>query len=260
MTLTTADWLVWLGVQQPQRDVSEIRPDIALLRDSVGDWSSFQSGVDGSADYAELEGNLESTGFPADRTGEFTSKCQQNIGDFTTFSNTVSSLNSYIEFQKQYGNHSGVAGRSTTDSGAPVAGIRVHDSAGVSFSGVDVPAGTTEVFGQRIEFSETRGGVSVSGANYANFTVTDTTPTVGREVGFSADVTNPNSDTGIPVSVSLTEDGEVVRSVNVRLQPGETREVSFALTKFGVERHTYRIGSSSSATVTWIPSPVVPFF
>ena len=42
----------------------------------------------------------------------------------------------------------------TTDDGSPLAGIRVHPEPGQTYDGVDVPAGTTEVFGARVEFSE----------------------------------------------------------------------------------------------------------
>ena len=42
----------------------------------------------------------------------------------------------------------------TTDDGSPLAGIRVHSEPGQSYDGIDVPAGTAEVFGARVEVSE----------------------------------------------------------------------------------------------------------
>ena len=63
MALDTQEWLVWLGVKEPQTNLSEVKADIDRLKDSVGTWSDFQDLVGGSADYSELEQNPASSRF-----------------------------------------------------------------------------------------------------------------------------------------------------------------------------------------------------
>lgn len=255
MALETQEWLVWLGVKEPQVSLSEIKSDIDRLKDSVGTWEDFQDIVSNSADYTELENNLVNAGFPSDKVDAFISKLQDQFDSYSDFQSTVSGLTSYLEFQSQFGNQSGMTGDSLTEDGEPVAGIRVHDSSGTSYAGVSVPEGTTEVFGRRIEFSQQDPSVDPDEVSYSNFSTDDAddVTTVSTSMEFSADVTNPNAF-GVDVTIPFIEDGTVLTQKNIRLGANATQTVSFSVTKTSSECHDYRIGDSGTILACWAPA------
>jgi len=257
--LETEEWLVWLGVKEPQVNLSEMKADIDRLKDSVGDWSDFETIVSNSADYTELEHNLLNAGFPSDKVDAFISKIQDQYASYSAFQDAVvNTLTSYEEFQSQFGNQQGLTGSELTEDGEPTSGIRVHDQSGTSYAGVSVPAGTTEVFGRRIEFSQQDAAASPSDVTYSNFSTDDADNVVDvyQSITFSADVTNPNG-WGIDVTVPLTEDGSVVAQKDIRLGANATQTVEFTVTKTDYICADYAIGNTSEITACWVPSGLI---
>jgi hypothetical protein len=257
MALDTQEWLVWLGVKEAQTNLSEVEGDIKRLKDSVGDWSSFQSLVSNSGDYSELEQNLLNEGFPSDKVDAFIDKIKDQYSGYGAFQDdVVNTLTSYTEFQSQFGNQQGLTGSRRTEDGEPVAGLRVHDESGTSFAGVNVPAGTTEIYGRRVEFSQQDASVDTSDLTYSNQTVSDTTVNSGETVSISADVSNPNGF-GVSATVSLKADGSVIDQRSVRLGANSTTTVSFTVSRDRYVCLDLAIGSMSDVTVCWKPRQVV---
>ena len=255
MTLETQEWLVWLGVKEPQVNLSEVKADIDRLKDSVGTWEDFQEIVANASDYSELEQDLLDAGFPSAKVDSFIAKIQDQYSSFSDFQSTVSGLTSYLEFQSQFGNQSGLTGDSLTEDGEPTAGIRVHDSSGQSYAGVSVPAGTTEIFGRRIEFSQQDPSVEPDEVSYSNFSTDDAddVATVFQSITFSADVTNPNAF-GVDVTIPFTEDGSVLAQRSIRLGANATETVEFTVTKQDYICADYAIGDSGTITACWVPA------
>ena len=259
MALTTQEWLVWLGVQEPQVDLSVIQADIDRLKDSVGEWTDFETLVENSTDYADLEQNLIDAGFDAAKVENFISKIQDEYSSFSEFQgNVVDDLNGYDEFRAQFGNTQGLTGSELTEDGEPTAGIRVHDQAGTSYAGVSVPAGTTEVFGRRIEFSQQDAAADPEDVTYANLTSDDpdNVATVFSTITVSADVTNPNG-WGVDVTIPLKLDGSVEQQEAIRLGANETRTVSFDVTEQDYVCYEASIGTTAPITICWVPSGLV---
>lgn len=260
MALDTAEWLVWLGIKQPQVSLNEIRNDIEVLKEEIGTFSDFQTLVDNAADYPALQTDLENAGMPAAQAGAFIEKIQQAFTDFSSFETQTLALSSYLEFQSQFDSQSGLTGNRLTDQGEPAAGIRVHDNPGVSYSGVSVPAGTTEIYGNRIEFSEQAlASVAPSAVGYANFTSDDPDDVVvfGKDITFSADVQNPNGF-GVSVNVPFKEDGAVRSSRTLRLAANASQSVAFTVSYSTSQCHDYTIGNSGTILACWVPAGLTP--
>jgi len=256
MALDTQEWLVWLGVKEPQTNLSEVKADIDRLKDSVGAWTKFQNLVSNSADYSELEQNLLNEGFPSDKVDAFIDKIKDQYSSYSSFQDdVVNTLTSYTEFQAQFGNQQGLTGARLTEDGEPVAGIRVHDESGTSFAGVSVPAGTAEIFGRRVEFSQQDASVDPSGLTYSSQSTddSDNVLNVGQNVTISADVSNPNGF-GVDATVPLTADGTVIDQQNIRLGANATQTVSFTVSRSGYVCLDLAIGTLTPVTVCWTPT------
>lgn len=259
MALGTEDWLVWLGVKEPQVDLSEMRADVDRLKDSVGDWSAFETLVSNQTSYAEYEQALLDAGFPSDKVDAHISRVQDTYSGWSAYQDdVVNTLNSYEEYQSQFGNQSGMTGSELTEDGEPTAGIRVHDQSGVSYAGVSVPAGTTEIFGRRIEFSQQDAAADPSDVTYANQSTddADNVVTVYQSMTISADVSNPNG-WGVDVTVPLQEDGTVTQQETIRLGANATETVSFTLTKQDYVCVDAAIGTLDPITMCWVPQGLV---
>lgn len=258
MALDTQQWLVWLGVKEAQVNLSEVKADLDRLKDSVGTFEDFQSLVSNQTSYTELENALLNAGFPSDKVDAFISKIQDQYSSFSDFQSTLSGLDSYLELQSQFGNQQGLTGASLTEDGEPTAGIRVHDQSGTSYAGVSVPAGTTEIFGRRIEFSQQGPPVEPSEVGYSNFSSDDPDNVVNvfQTLTFSADVTNPNAF-GVDVTIPFTEDGSVLAQRSIRLGAYATETVSFSVTKQDYICADYAIGDTASITACWVPSGLI---
>lgn len=253
--------LVWLGIKTNAAKVNKLAADVAQLSETVGDWGSFQDLVtDDVTSYAELNTELVDTyGWSQEDADAFISRLENEFNSFSDFQTSVDGFESYEDLQSLFDSASTFAGDAETETGQPAAGIRIHESSGTSYAGVSLPAGTTEVFGTRIEFSQqepvrgtreavTYGSISTDDAdNVAN---------VFASITFSVDVTNPNNFS-TTASIPLTEDGDVVKSKEVRFNASETKTVSFTVTKQDYICADYAIGKSDSVLACWVPSGLI---
>jgi hypothetical protein len=247
--------LVWLGIKTNAAKTNELAADTDHLKETVGDWAAFQDLVQNQTDsYSALQSELETShGWSSDDAEAFIARLKNEFTTYNDVQSSVGGYESYAELQAAFDSTTTFTADSETESGQPAAGIRIHESSGVSYSGVDVPAGTTEVFGSRIEFS---GQDSVRGTQdpvtYANFSSDDADNVVntGQSITFSADVTNPNGFQ-VGTEASLQEDGTVLRTTTLSLGANETRTVSFTVTKDEYVCHDYAIGTTGTMTACW---------
>jgi len=256
-SLDAEERLVWLGVQTNSAKVNALQGDVNQLKDTVGEWGDFQTAVDDNTSFSELETDLiNNYGWSQEDAQAFTDRLSREFNSYTDFADQVNNqFTSYDDLQGVFDQATTFQGDAQTDTGQPAAGIRVHESDGTSYSGVSVPAGTTEIFGVRVEFSQQdppRG--TTEPVTYANMASDDAddVATVYGSITFSADVTNPNG-WQVDQQVSLTEDGSVISSKNVSIAANSTKTVEFTVTKQDYICAEYAIGDLDPILACWVP-------
>lgn len=269
--LTEDKKLIWAGLKYPQQDLSAVASELNIIRNNI-DWATFQGhhdaydlGGDGSTEdisnFTQFKTYLnEEHGFDSDQQDHFVEKIKTAFSDsdssgsvYDEYEDYVEGASSYAELESKFGTITTLGGSEQTEDGEPVAGIRVHSKPGVSYDGVPLEAGTTEVFGRRVEFSQQDPPRADDGTiTYNNLTVSDTELPRLATVTISADVSNTNLGDR-RVTVSLNEDGEVTQEQTVVIDGSSTKTVSFDVTKDGYECHDYSIGGLSAKTVCWVP-------
>lgn len=229
-TLSEDKKLVWLGLKQPKQDQSVIEKTVQLLEEHVGDFSTYQTEVDENlTSLSEHETYLINQGFETEDAESFTSKIENAYNtwdDYRSF--VVADINSYEGLKNGFGTTSAFVGESQTESGEPASGIRVHDDGGITYAGVQVPAGTVEVFGNRVEFSQQDPPDDAEAVfEYSNLQVSNTIPTTFETIDVSADISNTGNREGTAY-VQLLEDGAVYAEQQVQVAAGATETVTFS--------------------------------
>lgn len=245
--------LVWLGIKQNTGKSNTVAADLRHLEDTVGDWASFADLVNNqAADYDELETELTDThGWTTGEADPFISRLENEFNSYADLQSSVDGFESYEDLQALFDTATTFVSDSLTRNQEPAAGIRLHETAGVSESGVDVPAGTAEVFGNRIEFSEQAAARGTRDPpSYANLSATNTTVGTGVPITISADVTNENGFAG-EYSVVLTRDGEVEQEKTVSLSANETVTVEFEVVRNAYICSDYSIGGLDPLYLCW---------
>lgn len=266
--------LVWLGFKNPQQDVNQAGTDIQKLRDNVGDWSTFQGHLDAYdldgdgtdediTSYSDFDTYLQDNGFTSLEAQAFIDKIKNTWSDedssgtsYDEFENWVETTGtSYEEFQSQFSTTAGMTGEEETSEGEKVTGIIFHDEAGVSKDGVNLPPGTTEVFGNRIEFSQTEnietGDPLMS---YSNLAIDNQTPEKFETITISCDLENIG-DVGGDAFPQLKVDGEVVKSQGpIFLLNGESTSISFTYSFDEFQFVVVTIADLDPLDVTVIPT------
>lgn len=239
--------LVWLGFKNPQQDVNQAGTDIQKLKDNVGDWSTFQGHLDAYdldgdgtdediSSYANFQTYLEDNGFTTLEAQAFIDKIKNTWSDenadgssYDEFESWVENTGtSYEEFQSQFSTTAGMTGEEETSEGEKVTGIIFHDEAGVSKDGVNLPPGTTEIFGNRVEFSKTENiETGEPLMSYSNLNIDNQTPSKYERITITADLSNIGDVSG-DAYPQLKVDGEVVKAQGpIFLLNGESTTVSF---------------------------------
>lgn len=262
MALDPAEWLVWLGINTPGSSTNAASGDVALLKQAYEeDYGLFQEDVDGWTSYDEFEAGLAALGPDGEaisptQAADIRTRASQRYsvwGDFQTF---VEDSADWPEFANGFGGGvTSLTGNSSTGSGEPAAGIRIHDQEGLSFNGAQVPAGTVEVFGGRVEFSEQGAGVTTQPVTYSGITEDsgDGTLISGQTLTVTATVTNPN-DTQVTPTVELLLDSSVADTKQVSVPANGSTTVSFEYRENDYVCYDIQIGTSGTVTVCWVPS------
>jgi hypothetical protein len=254
-SLTQTEKLRALGLKRPD---SSTNPYSALFDEiaSQKDYSTFSSDVNGQASFSEFETYLTDTiGMSSADAARFRSRMEQKYASFSDFQSALSGFSSYEEWKGSFSWGTTIGG-DTTDGDKVTSGVRIHGEDGVSYDDVAVGKGTVEVFGPRIEFSQTDAAIDAS-TDFAvtNLTVSDTTPQKGETINISADITN-NSGYGTDFTAKLLEDSSVKKTKTVSFDPSETKTVSFSRTYSELVSVEVQINDSGTQTVSVEPEGI----
>jgi len=266
-TLKPADKLKALGLKLPESQESPLKEEFDELKKQVENlsngFSEFQNDVNNQSSFSEFETYLTDTlGLSASEASKLRKKYESKYTDFSTFQNELSSYSSFEEWRNSFSWGDTLGGETTEDGQATNAGIRFHGEAGITREGVQVPAGTVEIFGPEVHFSQTGATADEeedksSLFSWSNESVDNATPVPYEDVTFSADLTNNGSYRENFVAALLV-DGETVTTGDLfKIGPGNTRTVEFTY-EFG-EIGSYEVQISKSATidVTVIPPQLI---
>lgn len=266
MALTTDEWLIWLGVKRQGQSLSQIDRFVKLSKDHIGDYADFQTGVDNQTSYTEWETYLVNQGFSEDDAADFVEVVENNFSDedesgtswdeYTEF--VVNNTDTYEQYKSNFGGVEMFGSSAQTEDGEPAAGIRVHEEAGVTYEGVSVPPGTTEIFGARVEFSQQAPAVDPVPVEYSNLQVSATEVTKGDTVVVSADAYNPNPFSR-EVTTSFLVEGQVYDRQADTIPPDTTVNFSFSITWDEYICLDVTIEDLAPQTVCWVPESITQF-
>lgn len=239
--------LVWLGFKNPQQDVNQAGTDIQKLKDNVGDWSTFQGHLDAYdldgdgtdediSDYTQFQTYLEDNGFTSLEAQAFIDKIKNAWSDEDSSGSSYDEFEAWVEntgtsyeqFQSQFGTTAGLTGEEETSEGEKVTGVIFHDEQGVSKAGVNLPPGTVEIFGNRVEFSQTEDiETGEPLMSYSNLNIDNQTPSKYETITITADLKNIGDVSG-DAYPQLKIDGSVEKAQGpIFLLNGESTTVSF---------------------------------
>lgn len=266
--------LVWLGFKNPQQDVNEAKTDIQKLKDNVGSFSTFQADLDAYdldddgtdeniSNFTQFETYLEDNGFSDTEANAFIEKIKNNWTDddssgsvYDEFEDYVeNTATSYEELEAQFTTAAGVTGEAETSDGDKVAGLIFHDEPAVSKNGVNLPAGSAELFANRIELSVTDSIQTDDPLmSYSNLAIDDQTPTIDQTITISATLENIGG-VGGDAYPQLKIDGAVVKSQGpIFLSNGESTTVSFTYSFDELVSVDVTIADLDPLTVSVIPT------
>jgi hypothetical protein len=259
--LSNGDILKALGLKLPNTQANPLRDLWNDLADST-DYATFSDDVQGLSSYSEFETYLQDThGFSAGEASTFREQLESKYASFTDFQDSLSTFDSYEEWENSLSWGETVGGESTDEDGRLVSGFRFHDESGVTREGVRVPAGTVEIFGEEIHTSNTSPPVEEESSgslfSWANESYSPDVPTPYDPVTISADVTN-NGSYAEPFVAALKVDGPVVdESDLVKIGPGNTRTFEFTYRFDEVGNYDVQISSSATQTIPVAPEGLI---
>lgn len=273
--------LRWLGFKSAAASLSNIKEEVNLLKENLPDAGTFsdhlQNGYDYDGDSTKesidtftdfgkyLSEGSNSIGFTTEEKDKFIEKIKQNFTDednsgsvFDEFKNYV--INNVINFEDLKGAFAStntITGDTETTQGIAAAGIRFFESEGRTKDNVQAPAGSVEVYGKEVHFSQTEGTLSGSPSlTYKNISASDTNPDNGQEVTISVDIENSGNGDGTANS-PFFEDSTRINSRKDRVSANSTISISFDVQKSESQQHEYSIGDSGTVTVTWTPAQLI---
>jgi len=275
---TAKEKLRWLGLSEAAQSLSNVESELETLENELSDYAEFKDDLENGNDYdndgtvesidskTSFDSYLQDNGFTEQLADDFVTKIEQNFTDenssgseFDEFKTFALDQNSFEQLRSGFGSSSELTSELETGNGQAAAGIKFHESAGVTRGGVSVPSGTTEVYGQQIHFSEADAPTTSTGESggftVSNISASDQFPLIGETVTISVDVESTYSQQAY-FSASLIEDGSEVANQGVTISGGTTETVSFDVTENTFVSHAYAISSSAEVNVGWIPDPI----
>lgn len=272
--------LQWLGLSEAAQSLSEIKLETNLLEDNLRYYEDFQNNLENGydidddneveqiEDFTTFDSYLQEIGFTEGEADAFIEKIKNNFEDTDSSGSIFDEFKEYALNEAQefstlstgFGSNTEYTGESETEEGVAAAGIKFHDSGGVTRNGVSVPPGSTEVFGREVHFSQsappsTEDTGSGSGINYSNIGYEPQFPTVGDSATVSVDVENTYS-TEATVRIPFKEDGVVIDDKSITLPATGSTTVSFAVSQFEEGYWEYKIGNSDGVFIAWDPEEV----
>jgi len=269
--------LQWLGLSSAAESLSDVQEEVELLQQNLPDFSTFldhlQNGYDYNGDgtkesldsYPSFDDYLaegsDSIGFTTDEADSFIEKIKQNFSDedssgtsFDEFKEFV--INETVSFESiktGFGTSTELTSDTTTSSGQAAAGVRFHETAGVTRNGVSVPAGTTEVYGKEVHFSQSSAPTEeeeTGSIDFKNISTSDDFPFIDETVTISVDIENTQNESADVVATFL-EDGTRIDARTLRVGANSTRFISFEISYGTMQFHEYSIKNSDTVSVQW---------
>lgn len=280
--LSAKERLQWLGLSQAVSSLSSVEAQVNLLLDALPGYDTFQDHLNNGYDYNNngskesittfnnFTSYLLSLGFTQNQIDRFISIIKENFTDDNSNGTVFDEFKSYVindtgtweEFKNAFSSSNETGGEVETENGETAAGIRFHDESGVTKDNVNVPAGTTEIFGREVHFSQTESVSTEDDSDSSTFTFSNirtdggnTTVDVDTTATIKADVTNNNSQNA-PVGLSFIEDGSKIDGKVKYIAGNSTETVSFDITKSSQEYHDYAINTTATITITWKPENI----
>lgn len=249
--------LVWLGVKSPSISTSSFNDPYLQLQNLysfseiqdkfTNDWSSY-------SDYkSDVDASNRNDGKGITNYFDWEQKLKKIYNDWGNHEDHfVNQYNSYSDFRAEFSEDKQLVSEEVD------AGVRIFDTKGETEDGITAPAGSVEIFGEEIHFSDTGGGSRDDQSGdivVDNISASNHSPDVGVSVTISADVTN-NSNTVFSGPLSLYEDGFEFKSNSVVVNDGESTSIEFTVTKNEPEVFAYRIATSNLIEVQWYSDSV----
>ena len=262
--LTQNDKLRALGLRSADQS---LELDLELFEE-IKEWynenkdgfSDFVDDANAESSFADLKQKLIDNGvLNQEQADQLFTKIENKYDSYTAFTDDLSTYESFEEFINSFNPGSGLTGGTKDDTGKINQGIRFHEENGVSQAGVPVPAGTVEIYGPRVEFSQSAPAIESPEAalSVSNFTVSNTLPLKYENITYSADLTN-ESGYGTSFSIKLYHDDAVQSSKTVEFGPSETKTVEFTEKYTTLRSFEASIMDSSTTTVSVIPKGLKP--
>ena len=259
-SLTQEDKLRALGIRQPNQSIdldAELFDEIAEAYEEA--FNDFLDDVDGLDSFEEFEDFLvDEDILSAEDAEQLRTRLESRFEEFGEFEDDLNTYESFDEWFNDFNAGETLTGGTKDEDGTVNQGIKFHEQDGVSRAGVPVPAGTVEVYGPRVEFSQTDPAIEDPDASLLtqNLTVSNTTPTRFETVTYSADITN-TSGYSTSFSIRLYEDDSRVASKSVSFRVNETKTVEFERSYEEYDSFDVRINDSDEETVVVIHPGIV---
>lgn len=256
--LTQEDKLRALGIKQASSQENPLSGSFEQLRNAV-EWDTFKddvlndlTGFDEFEDYLVDEAEFEEEGAETLRD-----RIEAKYESWDDLQDDVDDADSYGEWEGEFRFGTSLTGDTLNEDGENNAGIRIHGEGGVSQAGVTVPAGTVEIYGPRIEFSQTDSTIDdpSTAFNVSNLQVSDTVPTLYETITISAQIEN-ESGYSTSFTAKLTEDGDKVDSKTLSFDVDETRTVEFERTYMEYKSVDVKINDAGPETVSVVQSGI----
>jgi len=261
-SLTQADKLRALGIRSPDQSIGL---DLQLFED-IKEWfkenedgfSSFEDTANNEGSYSELEQYLvDNNILDAENADQFITKIQNKYSDYKAFTDDLTNYESFDEFINTFNPGSGLTGDTKDSEGNNNQGIRFHSEDGVSRAGVPVPKGTVEIYGPRVEFSQSDPPIDNPEASLSvsNFSVSEQIVNPNEPVTYSASVSN-GSGYATTFSIKLYEGDAVAASKSVEFGPTETKTVEFQRIYQTIQTFEASIMDSGTISIAIAPSGI----
>lgn len=257
--------LQWLGLSSAAQSLSEIQGEINKIEEFYE--SNDLNYIDFQNDIAELENYSEfQTTYLEDKIDFTTEEAEQFIEKIKQQFETFADFQDYIQFQTSgfediklaFNSSSEFTSEVTNESGEPAAGVRFHESDGTTKDNVSVLAGTTEIYGREVHFSQSDFTGDDSEEIDGEFTFDNirTVPEDGeldnnQQGEIKVDITNSGGSEA--TRATLTEDGTNIQQKEPFVGNGETITISFFVTRENAA-HDYQVQADTDIVqLYWIP-------
>lgn len=195
--------------------------------------------------FAEFEQYLVDQGFSQDKAQTIVEKIKNQYSDFDTFRAEILATAESLEAILNAVDHA-----ESTSEGGP--GLRVFEEAGTTAAGVSVPAGSVELKGKEVHFSQVGASEEETTAegpiNWTALDVDPLNPFPTEPVDVRATVEN-TSQFPAPITAKLIVDGEVLDSQSVQIRPSGQTTVGFEIDFGSTGSYDVQVSRSPTKTV-----------